>query len=160
ALHWAAQHGDAELASLLLTAGAGVRATTRLGGYTPLHLASAGGSAAVIKTLAAAGADVNARTATGATPLMLAASSGAADAANGETALIFAAALDRADAVRALVQRGADAAIASRAIDLSTSTAPEEVLQNQIRDAQNAKSAAAAASGSPQPPAERSSSNP
>ena len=176
ALHWAAQHGDAELASLLLTAGAGVRATTRLGGYTPLHLASAGGSAAVIKTLAAAGADVNARTATGATPLMLAASSGAADAvtallelsadanaadaANGETALMFAAALDRADAVRALVQRGADTAIASRAIDLSTSTAPEEVLQNQIRDAQNAKSAAAAASGSPQPPAERSSSNP
>src|SRR5438874_13032090 len=33
ALHWAAQHGDADLASLLLTAGASARATTRLGGY-------------------------------------------------------------------------------------------------------------------------------
>jgi len=159
ALHWAAQHGDADLASLLLTAGASARATTRLGGYTPLHLASASGSAAAIKTLAAAGADVNARTTTGATPLMLAAASGMADAvtallelsadanavetANGETALMFAAARDRADAVRALVQRGADTAIASRTIDLSTATPPEEVLQNQIRDAQNAKSAAA-----------------
>ena len=170
ALHWAAQHGDAELASLLLTAGAGVRATTRLGAYTPLHLASAGGSTAAIKTLAAAGADVSARTTTGTTPLMLAAASGAADAvtallelsadanaadaANGETALMFAAALDRADAVRALVQRGADTTIASRTVDLSASTAPEEVLQNQIRDAENAKSAAAAsASGSAAPPA-------
>ena len=171
ALHWAAQHGDAELASLLVTAGAGVRATTRLGAYTPLHLASLGGSTAVIKTLAGAGADVNARTATGATPLMLAAASGApdavtallelsadanaADAANGETALMFAAALDRADAVRALVQRGADPTLASRIIDRSTSTAPEEVLQNQIRDAQDAKSAAAASAPGAAAPAAR-----
>jgi len=171
ALHWAAQHGDADLASLLLTAGASVRATTRLGSYTPLHLASASGSAAAIKTLAAAGADVNARTTTGATPLMLAAASGAADAvsallelsadanavedANGETALMFAAARDRADAVRALVQRGADAAIASRTVDLSAALPPEEVLQNEIRDAQNAKSAAA---GSASPPARPSRS--
>ena len=61
ALHWAASDGDVELASLLLYAGANVRATTRLGGYTPMHLASQAGAAAVIKALAAAGADVNAR---------------------------------------------------------------------------------------------------
>src|ERR1700755_2807750 len=39
-LHWAASHGDADLTAVLLYAGANFRATTRLGGYTPLHLAS------------------------------------------------------------------------------------------------------------------------
>jgi uncharacterized protein len=164
ALHWAAQHNDASLAALLLTAGANIRATTRLGGYTPLHLAAQTGAAAVIKALAGAGADVNARTATGATPLMFAAASGSADAvslltelsadanaiesANGQTALMFAAALDRADAVRALLQHGADAALTSKTVDISASTAPEEVLQLRIRDAENAKFAAAAARSS------------
>jgi ankyrin repeat protein len=159
ALHWAAAHGDAELASLLLYAGANLRATTRLGGYTPLHLAGDAGATAVIKVLAGAGADVNARTTTGATPLMLAARAGSAEAvsalvelsadpnavehANGQTALMFAAALDRADAVRALIQHHADPAIASRAVDISKERAPEEVLQQDIRDAQNARSAAA-----------------
>jgi len=61
ALHWAAMHGDADLAALLLYAGANVRATTRLGGYTALHLASQQGAAAAIKTLAANGANVTPR---------------------------------------------------------------------------------------------------
>src|SRR5262245_50757668 len=39
ALHWAAKRGDAELAQMLLYAGANVKAMTRLGGYTPLLLA-------------------------------------------------------------------------------------------------------------------------
>ena len=43
ALHWAAQKGDTELVGMLLSAGASVRATTRLGGYTPMHLASQAG---------------------------------------------------------------------------------------------------------------------
>jgi ankyrin repeat protein len=169
ALHFAAQRNDAELAALLLTAGADLRATTRLGGYTPLHLASQAGATAVIKALAAAGADINARTTTGATPLMFAAASGSADAvnvlaelsadpnaiesANGQTAMMFAAALDRVDAVRALVQHGADAKLTSKTVDVSGLTAPEEVLQNQIRDAQNAKSAAAATPGGAATPA-------
>src|ERR671913_1625212 len=76
ALHWAALHGDTPLASLLLTAGANVRATTRLGDYTPLHLASQHGRSHVMQTLIAAGADVSARSATGATPLLLAARAG------------------------------------------------------------------------------------
>ncbi|HEV3057588.1 MAG TPA: ankyrin repeat domain-containing protein [Vicinamibacterales bacterium] len=158
ALHWAAMQGDADLAGVLLYAGANVRATTRLGGYTPLHLASQSGSTAVINALVAAGAAVGAATATGATPLMLAASAGQTDAvktlldhhadpnttesANGETALMFAAALDRAEVARVLLQHGAIAATSSKVVDLAKITAPEDDLQREIRDKQNAESAA------------------
>ena len=157
ALHWAAMHGDADLTSSLLYAGANVRATTRLGGYTALHLAAQAGEAGAMGRLIAGGANVGAVTATGATALMLASASGkaeavrllleqssdpnAAETANGETALMFAAALDRADAVRELLAHGADAARTSKVVDLTAVTAPEEMLQNKIRDEQNAKSA-------------------
>jgi ankyrin repeat protein len=157
ALHWAAMRGDAALAETLLYAGGNARATTRLGGYTPLHLASQTGTRAVVEALAARGADVNARATTGATPLMLAASSGntdalqallergadanAAESANGQTALMFGAAADRADAVRLLLTHGAKPGVTSKVVDLAGVIAPEDKLQQEIRDAQNAKAA-------------------
>jgi ankyrin repeat protein len=141
ALHWAATSGDAELTSMLLYAGASVRATTRLGRYTPLHLASRGGDAATIGLLLLWGADVNGRTSTGATPLMLAAGSGqvpavtallerqaavdAKEESYGQTALMFAAAVDAADVVRLLIAKGADTSIASSFIDLKALALPE-----------------------------------
>ena len=80
ALHWAALNGDAELASMLLYAGANLGAKTRIGGYTPLHLAAQVGNAAVIAPMIAAGAPVAAATTTGATALMQASHAGSADA--------------------------------------------------------------------------------
>src|SRR6476660_531002 len=80
ALHWAAQKGDVELAKVLLYASANVRATTRIGGYTPLLIASRNGDAAMIDTLVSAGADANNATTNGTTALMLASAAGKADA--------------------------------------------------------------------------------
>jgi ankyrin repeat protein len=148
ALHWAALNGDAEVAQMLLYAGANVGAKTRLGGYTPLHLAAQVGNAAVIAPLVAAGAPVTAATATGATALMQAAHSGSADSvrillengadpnvketANGQTALMFAAAADRLDVVKLLMARGADLSATSRVEDFSALTMTNDADQNGV----------------------------
>ena len=54
-LHWAARRGDVELAQMLIYAGANVRATTRLGGWTPLLMAAQLGHPKMIETLLNAG---------------------------------------------------------------------------------------------------------
>src|SRR6188474_1733489 len=76
ALHWAAMNGDLELAQMLIVAGANVKATTRLGAYTPLYLASQQGHGGVVQALIKAGGDVKLGTPNGTTPLMAAAASG------------------------------------------------------------------------------------
>lgn len=135
ALHWAAERGDAELANMLIYAGANLAAVTRIGQYTPLHLAAKSGSAPLVNTLLKGGADVNARTTTsGVSPLHMAASAGSPDVVNalldakadvnakeaeaGQTPLIFAAGLNRVDAVKALLARGADASVTTKIIDI------------------------------------------
>ena len=133
ALHWAALHGDVELAKMLVYAGANVKATTRLGEYTPLILASREGIAPMIAALLEAGADANGATSTGAAPLHFAAASGQVDAvtallehgadpnirerASGQTPLMFAAANNRAAVITALVRHGADPSIESKVVD-------------------------------------------
>ena len=59
ALHWAAESGNAELASMVIYAGANVSAVTRLGDYTPLHIASRSGRHTVVAVLLDGGAVVN-----------------------------------------------------------------------------------------------------
>ena len=139
ALHWAAMHGNRELADILLHAGANVKAATRLGEVTPLLLAAENGHPRVVEALLAAGADPTAADTTGTTALMLAASAGQGDAirrliAHGAdvhakehamelTPLMFAAANNRAGAITALVTAGADMRATSKVIDLAALSA-------------------------------------
>jgi uncharacterized protein len=142
ALHWAARTGDAELAQMLLYAGANVKASTRLGAYTPLMMAAEQGHASVIAALLAAGADAKAANATGTTPLMLAAISGDAKSVttlveNGaeidakeksmeQTALMFASATNRVDAISALIKAGANVKLTSKVNNVGNLSGAEQ----------------------------------
>jgi len=135
ALHWAAMKNDADLARTLLYAGANVKATTRIGAYTPLLLAAKNGSADVLEPLLTAGADVDAATSNGTTPLMFAAASGstaavealvahgadvnATESVRGLTPLMFAAASNRAAVLELLAGNGADLEATSKVTDLA-----------------------------------------
>jgi len=128
ALHWAVRSGDRDLVSALLAAGANPNAANRYG-MTPQHLAAINGDAATLKALLEAGADPNATLPEGETVLLSAARTGSSAAIEalvaagakidarenfyGETPLIWAAAEDHADAVRTLLEHGADPNIRS-----------------------------------------------
>ena len=143
ALHYAAIKHDVELAKMLLYAGANVKATSRIGGYTPLLIASRDGDAPMIDALVAAGADPNNTTTNGATALMMAAASGRVDAVKtliahganvnakepvkGETALTFAAAKGRADVIRELAAHGADVSVRTKVQDLAEFAKEEQL---------------------------------
>jgi ankyrin repeat protein len=134
ALHWAADRGDSVMAATLIRARADVRAVTRIGGYTPLHIASRSGHETVVVALLKAGSDANALSEAGASALHFAAGSGNVAAVTalldrganvnarepqwGQTPLIFAAAYDRAEVIRVLLARGADAGVHTKTTNL------------------------------------------
>jgi uncharacterized protein len=129
ALHWAAFRDELDMAKLLVERKPNVEAETRVDSVTPLVLASRNGSAAMIDLLLKAGADPDKATSTHVTPLMSAAGAGepsavkalvdagadvnARESTNGQTALMFAAWENRAEAIRLLVSRGANAGLTS-----------------------------------------------
>jgi ankyrin repeat protein len=135
-----------------------LKATTRLGGYTPLLLAAKNGDTAMVETLLKGGADPNQSTTNGTTPLMFAAASGnvatvktlldkgadmaAKEKAMGQTALMFAAAKGRTDVVKALIGKGADIKASTKVVDLNAFT----------KEAEEAFAAALAAGGPPAAP--------
>jgi ankyrin repeat protein len=136
ALHAAAERGHAEVVELLLARNADVHAKTRIGSYTPLHLAAMSAHAEIADDLLEAGADANAVTTnSGVTPLHLAAEAiggagtvelllehgadpNAREASAGQTPLMFAAAENRADAIRVLLEAGADPSVTTRVVDV------------------------------------------
>ena len=167
ALHWAADRGDADLAALLLKAGASVSAETRIGLHTPLHVAAKNGNAAIVRALIDARAPVNALTSTGAAPLHFAAASGSSESikalidrgANvnarepqwGQTPLMFAAAAGRTDAVKTLLASGADASMTAKVVDISARnrTDAADSRQRNARIAEIQRQAAAKAGSAP-----------
>ena len=167
ALHWAADRGNAEIAQVLVAAGANAAAVTRNGRHTPLHVAAARGHAAVARQLLAGRADVHATTTTGAMPLHFAAASGSKETIEvlvdagadvngretqwGQTALMFAAGSGRTDAVKALLARGADPKATAKVVDVSARNR-EDAAESRARNARIAeiqKQRAAAAAKSP-----------
>ena len=123
AIQWAAYRNDLEMADLLIAARANVKVANH-DGVTPLWLAAENGAPPMIEKLLAAGADANERLPNGETPLMMAARNGNVAALRvlldhkadpnlkenlrGTTALMWAVEQSHPDAVKLLVERGAD----------------------------------------------------
>src|ERR1700733_1990701 len=155
AIQWAAYRNDLDMADILIAAGADVKLANREGA-TPLWLAAENGSVRMIGKLLEAGADPNGPTPNGETPLMMAARNGniaalgllldhKADPAlkenlRGTTALMWAVEQSHPEAVRTLVEHGADVNAASNPdtrnsrLNLAP-TVQERILQQRLLEA-------------------------
>jgi ankyrin repeat protein len=154
ALHWAAYHGDSELAQFLLKSDANVSAANREGS-TPMWLATSQGDAKMVATLLDGGADANEPLPLGRRPLMLAARAGSVEAVRlllehgadpnaketdrGTNALMQAADQGHADVIKELVAHGADVAATSapvvrdgRTAALGKSEDPRKAVRQQV----------------------------
>lgn len=136
ALHLAAQAGHVAIVEALLSAGATVDPTTRIGSYTPLHIAATQANDAIVSLLLEAGADATASTTNShATALHLAAQEvggaesvklllehgadpNAKEISAGQTPLMFAAASNQVESIELLLNAGADPSIATTVVDV------------------------------------------
>ncbi len=152
ALHLAAEGGHDEVLEILISASAQVDARTRIGSYTPLHLASRSGHSSAVTKLLDAGADFGAVTTnSGVTPLHLASAAiggeeavvallshgadpNARESAAGQTPLIFAASSNRATAVRALLEGGANPDLSTEVVDVLRSLALDREAERRFRE--------------------------
>ena len=152
ALHFAAESGHAEVARVLLDAGAAVDAGTRIGRYAPLHMAARGGHGPVVALLLEAGADANAATTnSGVTALHLASAAvdgrsavaalldhgadpNAREGSAGQTPLMFAAAANRPAAVAALLEADADPGLTTAVVDVLPRLALDREANRRMRD--------------------------
>jgi uncharacterized protein len=123
ALHWAVRNDDAPLVDRLIRAGANARAENRYG-VTPIALACENGSAPVVERLLKAGVKANTTGPLGETALHVCARTGKPDAVRlllangalvdpienwrGQTPLMWAAAEGNGDAMKVLIEAGAD----------------------------------------------------
>ena len=160
ALHWAVYHQDAELADMLIRAGANVKAANRTG-MTPLAMASLYGNAGLIDRLIKAGADAKQKGPNGETMLMFAARNGnpqavqvlleagaevnARETIRGTTALMWAIEQKHPEAVKVLLAGGADHSAKSGGAGLPRNYMANRVNLRAVELAQDRRKRAAAA---------------
>jgi len=142
ALHWAVYRDDLDTARMLIKSGADLTAKTRVAAITPLYLAASNGNVAMIEALLSAGADANLANDLGTTPLMQASAAGSVEAvklllehgamvnaketARQQTALMFAAALNRVPVITLLASRGAELNVTSKIVAIDKNLVDED----------------------------------